>query len=171
MRWKQWTLTVLLLLVAAAIVAYGLGERLPAEHTFVASSTINASQARVWELIVNVDAQPSWRTGLKSVEELPTDTGRRRWAEHYSGMRMSFVLLDNQPMTSRVVQMEPCGEPFDGSWTFQLLPQDDGRTAVTITEHGHIYSPLFRFISHYITGDTYQQKRYLADLGRAVRNQ
>ncbi len=107
MRWKQWLLTVVLLLVALLIVAYGLGKRVPAEHTSVASVTISAPQAKVWALLVNVDAYPGWRNGVKSVEELPTDTGRRRWKEHYSHQDMSFILDDNQPMTSRVVRIEP----------------------------------------------------------------
>lgn len=167
-RWKQWLLTIVLLLVALGIVAFGLGEHLPAEHTTVASRTISAPQARVWALMVNVDAYPTWRSGLKSVDELPTDTGRRRWREHYKGMQMTFTLDDNQPMTSRVVRMEPEGAAFDGSWTFQLMPMDDGRTTVTIIEHGHTYSAGYRFAAHYIFGDDYQQKRYLADLARAA---
>jgi len=170
MRWKQGLLTLLLLLVAALIVAYGLGERLPAEHTTVAAATISAPQAKVWTLIADVDAQPTWRSGLKSIEDLPSDTGNPRWTEHYKGMAMSFRLIDNQPMTERVVEMEPHGEPFDGEWTFQLLPMDDGRTAVTITEHGHTYSPMYRFVMHYIFGDNYNLKKYLNDLTRAAQS-
>jgi len=168
MRWKQWLLTIVLLLVALLIVAYGLGKHLPAEHTSVASATIAAPQAKVWALLVNVDAYPTWRRDLKSVDELPTDTGRRRWIEHYKHSDMSFILDDNQPMTSRVVRLEPDGGSFDGSWVFQLLPLDDGRTTVTIIEHGHIYSPLYRFTEHYILGDNFQQRRYLADLAKVA---
>jgi len=29
-----------------------------------------------------------------------------------------------------------------------------------VTEHGHTYSPLYRFVMHYVLGDTYNQKRY-----------
>ncbi len=47
---------------------------------------------------------------------------------------------------------------------------DDGRTTVTIVEHGHIYSPLYRFVGHYIMGDDFQQRRYLADLARAAES-
>ncbi len=50
MRWKQWLLTVLLLIVAALIVAYGIGERVPVEHTAVAAQTIAAPPAKVWAL-------------------------------------------------------------------------------------------------------------------------
>ena len=169
MRWKHWLLAILLLLVAALIVAYALGERLPAEHTTVAAATISAPPSRVWELISNVDNYPKWRSGLPSVEELPPAAGHQRWTEHYTHDQLSFVLLDSNPVSSRVVLMEPGTHPFDGQWTFQLQPMDDGRTSVTITEHGHVFAPIFRFIGHYITGDDFQQKRYLDDLARAVK--
>jgi uncharacterized protein YndB with AHSA1/START domain len=170
MRWKQWLLTIVLLLVALFIIAYGLGKRVPVEHTSVASATISASQAQVWAMLVNVDAYPTWRSDVKAVDELPTDTGRRRWRESYGHFVMTFILDDNQPMTSRVVRLEPEGASFDGSWTFQLIPLDDGRTTVTIIEHGHTYSPLYRFMQRYITGTDFEQKRYLRDLGRKLES-
>jgi len=168
MRWRQWLLTVVLLGVAVVIIAYGLGERLPVEHTTVAAQTIAAPPAKVWALMTNVDAQTTWRRGLKSVDELPTDMGRQQWIEHYSGSQMMFVLDKSEPMTTRVVRLEPQGAPFDGSWTYSVMAMDDGSTSVTITEHGHTFSPLFRFVSHYILGDTFQQKRYLEDLNKAA---
>jgi uncharacterized protein YndB with AHSA1/START domain len=168
MRWKQWSLAILVLLLAAVIVAYGLGERIPAEHTTVAALTISAPPSRVWALISDVDSYPKWRTDLKGVEDLPASGTHQRWAEHYAHDSLSFVLLDSNPVNSRVVMMEPGTHPFDGQWTFELQPLDDGRTSVTITEHGHIFSPIFRFVAHNITGDDYQQKRFLNDLEHAV---
>ncbi len=168
MRWKQWLLTLLLVVVAIGILAYGFGERLPVEHTNVAAQTIAAPPAKVWALITNVDAQPAWRRGLKSVDELPADVGRQRWLEHYGGTQMMFVLDANEPMTRRIVRLEPQGAPFDGSWIYTLMPMDDGRTTVTITEHGNIYSPFYRFLMHYILGDTFNEKRYLEDLNKAA---
>ena len=168
MRWRQWLLTILLLVVAALIIGYGLGERLPVEHTNVAAETIAAPPAKVWALITNVDAQPTWRRGLKSVDELPPELGHQRWTEHYSGQQMTFVVDDNEPMSMRVVRLEPQGAAFDGSWTYSLMPMDDGRTTVSIMEHGNIYSPLYRTVMHYILGETFNQKRYLDDLSKAA---
>jgi hypothetical protein len=48
------------------------------------------------------------------------------------------------------------------------MAMDDGRTTVTITEHAYVYSPFYRFLSHYILGDTFNQKRYLEDLNKAA---
>jgi uncharacterized protein YndB with AHSA1/START domain len=169
MRWKQWLLTVFLLAVAALVLAYGVGERVPVEHTAVAAQTIAAPPAKVWALLVNVDAQPTWRRGLKSIEELPEENGRQRWIEHYTGAQLGFVLEESDPVTTRVVRVDPMGSSsMDGSWTYQLMAMDDGRTTVTITEHAHLYSPLYRFLSHYILGDTFNQKRYLEDLNKAA---
>jgi len=168
MRWRQWLLTIFLLLVAVGIIAYGLGERLPEEHTTVVAQTIAAPPAKVWALMTNVDAQPTWRRGLKSVDELPPDMGRQRWLEHYPGSQMMFVLDESEPMTTRTVRLEPQGAPFDGSWFYSVMAMDNGGTTVTITEHGHTFSPIYRFVSHYILGDTFNQKRYLEDLNKAA---
>jgi hypothetical protein len=164
MRWRQWLLTVLLLVVAGLVLAYGIGERVPVEHTVVAAQTIAAPPAKVWALLVDVDAQPMWRRGLKSIEELPQENGQQRWVEHYTGAKLGFILEQSDPMTMRVVRVDPMG----GAWTYQLMAMDDGRTTVTITEHAHLYSPFYRFISHYILGDTFNQKRYLEDLNKAA---
>jgi hypothetical protein len=170
MRWKQWLLTGSLLALATLILAYGIGERVPVEHTVVAAQTIAAPPAKVWGLLVDIAAQPTWRRGLKSLEELPEENGHQRWVEHYAqGIKLGFVLEQSDPMTTRVVRVDPMGgSSMDGAWTYQLMAMDDGRTTVTITEHAHVYSPLYRFLSHYILGDTFNQKRYLEDLNKAA---
>jgi len=79
-----------------------------------------------------------------------------------------FVLDESEPMTTRTVRLEPQGAPFDGSWFYSVMAMDNGGTTVTITEHGHTFSPIYRFVSHYILGDTFNQKRYLEDLNKAA---
>ncbi len=171
MRWRQWLLTGILLAAATLIVAYGIGERVPVEYVPPWRHRPSAAPpAKVWALLVNVDAQPTWRRGLKSLEELPQENGQQRWVEHYAqGMKLGFILELSDPMTTRVVRIDPMGSSsMDGAWTYQLMAMDDGRTTVTITEHAHVYSPLYRFLSHYILGDTFHQKRYLEDLNKAA---
>jgi hypothetical protein len=51
--------------------------------------------------------------------------------------------------------------PFGGSWTYELQ-QNGAGTALTITEDGEVYNPIFRvmqklFFSAYQTIDTYLQ--------------
>ncbi len=94
-----------------------------------------------------MDAQPTWRRGLKSIEELPQENSHQRWIEHYAGPKLGFVLEQSDPMTLRVVRIDPMGSnSMEGAWTYQLMAMDDGRTTVTITEHAYVYSPLFRFL-------------------------
>jgi hypothetical protein len=55
--------------------------------------------------------------------------------------------------------------PFGGTWTYEVIPSEGG-TRLRITERGEVYNPIFRFISHFIIGQTRTMDEYLAALGR-----
>jgi hypothetical protein len=56
-------------------------------------------------------------------------------------------------------------EPFGGTWVYTLEPQAN-ETLVTITEHGEVYNPVFRFIAKYIMGHTRTIDTYLVNLAK-----
>jgi hypothetical protein len=56
--------------------------------------------------------------------------------------------------------------PFGGRWIYDLASDGSG-TALTITEEGEVYNPVFRFVSRFIMGHTRTIDRYIADLQRA----
>ena len=41
--------------------------------------------------------------------------------------------------------------PFGGTWTYRIAPAAGG-SAVTITEDGEVYNPVFRFMSRFVFG-------------------
>ncbi len=53
--------------------------------------------------------------------------------------------------------------PFGGSWTFEMKENGD-EVALTITENGEVYNPVFRFMSRFIFGHYATMDRYLNDL-------
>jgi hypothetical protein len=53
--------------------------------------------------------------------------------------------------------------PFGGTWVYEIVPEGDSCT-LTITEHGKVYNPLFRFVSRFIMGHTATIDSYLAAL-------
>jgi hypothetical protein len=55
--------------------------------------------------------------------------------------------------------------PFGGTWTIDLKPEGAG-TRVTITEHGEVYNPIFRFMSRFVFGHTATIDAYLTALQR-----
>ena len=54
--------------------------------------------------------------------------------------------------------------PFGGTWTYVLAPDGNG-TRLTITEHGEVYNPIFRFVSRFIIGHTGTMEGVLRALG------
>jgi hypothetical protein len=62
-----------------------------------------------------------------------------------------------------VTRITDDGIPFGGGWTFDLRPSAEG-TALTITENGSVYNPLFRFVSRFVMGHAKTIDEYAADL-------
>lgn len=159
---------MLAILVAVPAIVYMAGSTLPVAHTATVSRTYDAPADRIWRTITGVRDYPEWRRNVERVD-IHTKFGERmRWREFYT---------DNEPITFQVVQhnderlfrvrIADTDLPFGGTWTYRISVIDDNRV-VSITEEGEIYNPLFRFVSHYITGYKATMNRYLDDLGHHV---
>ena len=58
--------------------------------------------------------------------------------------------------------------PFGGTWTYEIQA-DGGGCSLTITEHGEVYNPIFRFITKFTDmGATIND--YLVSLGRKLES-
>jgi hypothetical protein len=108
---------------------------------------------------------PHWRTGLKSVELLPSPDGRIRFRENAGRHSLPYVLLADQPGQSFATRIDDDHLPFGGTWTYQIF-REGGHTVVRLTEEGHIRNPLFRFVARFVLGYTGTMDTYLRDLGR-----
>jgi hypothetical protein len=56
--------------------------------------------------------------------------------------------------------------PFGGSWEFLIEPDGANASRVTITEHGSVYNPVFRFVSRFIMGHTATLDGFLKTLAK-----
>ncbi len=145
-----------------------LGTLQPHEHVASATAEIAAPQARVWQLIEEVDKQPAWRTGLLSVEPRAPENGHRCWTEVQKQMRMPLCEdLSAEPST-RIVRIADPSLPFGGTWTYQLQPSGPNATHIVITENGTTGPALWRFVGHYILHEDAMIKQYEADLQKAA---
>ncbi len=159
-----------ILAIVVAIAAIGaaiafMGSRLPVAHVATRSVVINAPAETVFGTITDFASAPSWRSDLKSVN-VTTDaaTGRQRVTETGSSGSMTMEIEQSIAPTRLVTRIVGEGLPFGGAWAYQLQPQGNA-TQVTITEHGEVYNPVFRFISRYIMGHTGTLEAYLTNLG------
>jgi uncharacterized protein YndB with AHSA1/START domain len=159
---------VAILLALGAIVAVIalLGARLPLGHVASRSVVIGVPADVVFKTITDFSSAPSWRKNLKSVTvDTDSTTGRQRVTEESSTGAMTMEVEQLIPPTRLVMRIVGEDLPYGGAWAYALEPQGNA-TLVTISEHGEVYNPVFRFIAKYIMGHTGTMDTYLTDLGR-----
>ena len=142
-----------------ALVAFGYA--LPVTHVATRDAVLPAPPGRIFAVLTDVEAFPTWRSDVKEVEILAR--APLQWREEGGNDTIAFEAAEVVPPTRLVTRITDKSLPFGGSWTFALQPANGG-TKLTITENGAIYNPLFRVMSRFVFGHTATIDRYLADL-------
>lgn len=150
-------------LVALVIVMAVIGMLLPQGHVAARRARIGQPPERLWQDVTDVAAYPAWRADLKQVELLPTQDGRVAWKEIGKQGAIPMAVVDATPPRRLVVKITDPKLPFGGTWTYELTPDGDG-SVVSITEHGEVYNPVFRFLARFIFGYTATLDAYLRAL-------
>jgi len=166
------TRALLLVLGALAVVVVlvlAIGWSLPVRHRASRSVRLAARPATVYALVAGVEAYPSWRSGVKTVEVLARDDAGVpvRFREHGGDGELLFELAERVPDRRLVTRIADPSLPFGGRWTFELAPAAGG-TELRITEDGEVYNPIFRFVSRFVMGYSHSTDRYLGDAKRAL---
>ena len=157
---------VLGVIIFAIVVVVVVGALLPKSHTASRTAIIRATPEQVFALI---SGPQDWRTDLKEYK-LFDENGRHMQREiDKHGQTITYEIVQSQPPTLRKTTIADKNLPFGGSWTWNVQPQSDG-CAVTITEDGEVYNPLFRFVSRFIMGHTRTIDNYLSMLGNAAKH-
>lgn len=162
-------LKIIIAIVASILVMIGVvwvaGSRLPVSHVASRSAVIGAPVDTVFMTMTDFVASPTWRSGVKSVTVGRDSTEHLQIVEVSSQGTMTMVMVEHIPPTRFVTRITGKSLPYGGAWAHALQPQGNS-TRVTITEHGEVYDPIFRFIGRYIIGHTGTMDAYLTDLGR-----
>jgi polyketide cyclase/dehydrase/lipid transport protein len=156
-------LGVIILAIAAVVV---VGALLPKSHTASRTAIIRATPEQVFALI---SGPQDWRTDLKEYKFF--DEGDRHMQREIDkhGQTITYEIVQSQPPTLRKTTIADKNLPFGGSWTWNIQPERNG-CAVTITEDGEVYNPVFRFVSRFIMGHTRTIDNYLSMLGNAAKH-
>jgi hypothetical protein len=161
----RWLLVLLAGLVALFVVVAIVGAMLPQEHVASRNVRFNQPPEIVWQSISNFAATPSWRSDLASVQQLPDIDGHPVWRETYEdGSALTLETLESEPRRRLVRRIVDTDLQFGGHWSFEIVPSNGG-SILTITEHGEIYNPIFRFFSRFIIGHRATIDEYLKALG------
>ena len=159
--------SVVALIVLAAIVALGVGSRLPIHHEVSRSVVLQAQPAEVYRVITDLEEAPRWRPGLQRIEVLHDANGRRRYREHGKDGAVTYEIVAAQPARTLITQIIDPDLGYSGSWTYSLAPHDAG-TLLTITEKGEVTNVFFRFMSRYVFGHATTIETYLKALADRV---
>jgi hypothetical protein len=155
-------------LVALVAVIALIGWSLPVKHQVTREATFKVSAERLFTLIATPLEFPKWRTGVKSVEMLPTGGGLPKWTEISSDGAITFAVTESVPGVELTTVIADKSLPFGGSWTYVLAPAGPDSTTLRITEDGEVYNVIFRFLSRFVFGHATTIDRYLKDVRSKV---
>lgn len=150
--------------LGAAVVA--VGALLPRDHVATMTAPITAAPDAVWMAITTPADFPRWRRDVQRVELLPPTPTGPSWREYSNNGALTMVVDIADPPRHLVTRIADEGLPFGGRWEYRIESDGAVGSKVTITEHGSVYNPLFRFISRFVMGHTATIESYLRALGK-----
>ncbi len=148
----KWILSIVGVLVGLIILIVFIGLLIPKTHTASRRVRYVHPPDRVWTAISRFEDHARWRPDVKRIERLEDRDGHAVWREvHSRGDTLTMEVVELEPptrMVTRVVDNRHVG----GTWTLEVEPLDGSSCAMTITENGEIYNPVFRFVARFIMG-------------------
>jgi len=156
-------LAVLAVPVGIGLLLSGLGVLLPALQGASRTVTLTEPVDVVWQLLVDVDNQPTWRRGLSRVERLPDLDGRPAWREYYGGTTEALRIADARPPRLLVTERVGGNGAPDASWTWDLAPDPQG-SRLTLTRRVRVEQKAARALGALLGAPRRDVNRVLADL-------
>jgi len=155
---------ILLVLVLVVVV---IGYLLPVAHTATKTFTVKAPPDSVWQRLTDFKNYPAWRKDLSAV----VATSDTSWIEtDRRKHQMPVAIIIYEPYKQLATKINGSNLPFGGTWVF-VLKEANNQTMVTITEHGEVYNPVFRFVSRFIMGYYATINQYADDLEKvSIKN-
>jgi hypothetical protein len=156
--------------VIAAIALLGgiaalIGSRLPKTHVASRSIVLRQSPENVYAVVRDFASAPKWRADLTEINVEARDGGLVRFREVATHGTINYELVEDVPAQRMVTRILDTDLGFGGQWTYTFAAENGG-TRVTIREDGEVSNVLFRFMSHYVFGQTSTIDSYLTSLAR-----
>lgn len=148
-------------------IVLGIGALLPVQHVAAVRAEYSARPEDVFAAISDYRRQPEWRPSVERIEPLPSQSGKPAWQEIGRTGSLPMELTESNPPRRMVTTILSDGLPFGGRWIYETQPTAGG-TALTITEEGEVYNPIFRFVSRFILGHHRTATTFLEDLGQRL---
>ena len=160
MYWILLVMALVVSLVAAALVG---GLVTPRKHIVGRTIALRAAPEKVWALVRTVKAYPDWREEIMSVEEAAGNDPRPAWTEIGRQKSLSYMAIVDEPPQRFTARIMDDDLGYAGEWHYVISPTADG-TRLTITEHGEVGNPIFRFVRAHLFGYTGSIDAFLGDV-------
>jgi hypothetical protein len=132
-----------------------------------------------WQALADYKSFPTWRSHLRRVEELPSQSGHCCWCELFVNDKPMPVWVERLESVSpeKLVHhvraalwpMSSSANPrlvFQGQWVYEISPTPSG-CQVRITERSTIKNPFLKFFRRILLPEgTLRITAWLVDLGR-----
>lgn len=159
-----WVGIALIILVGIFVAIIVAGSLMPRYHQVSRAIDIQQAPDIVWQAITNFASVPSWHKEVIKVEKLDDRDGHEVWRETYKGdYPLTLETTECVPPRRLVRHIADVGGPFTGRWEFDLAPTEEG-SRLTITEHGDIANPFFRFMARLFMNPATYLEMYLEAL-------
>lgn len=140
-----------------------IGSRLPKSHVASRSVLLRQSPQDVYAVVRDFESAPRWRSDLKRIEVETRPGGPVYFREEAKHGTVNYELVEDVPAQRMVTRIRDTDLGYSGQWTYLFTPEKGG-TRVTITEDGEVSNVIFRFMSHYVFGQTATIDSYLSSL-------
>jgi polyketide cyclase/dehydrase/lipid transport protein len=161
----KWILWIFVALAGFLILITLVGYLLPKDHVATRLGRYRQRPEAIWTAITDVDAMPSWREGLKSIQHLPDKNGLPAHLEVTTSGELPMETIEMTPPRKLVSRIADPKLPFGGTWTFEITPTAEGST-LRITENGYVTNPVFRFLTRFVFGYSGSIESYLKSLSK-----
>jgi len=162
---RKWILIVAGAFALLVAVAYGVGARLPREHVATVRAHFRVPPDSIYRVLTEIDAYPSWRSGVDVVQREPDRNGHITWKQRERMGALEYEFTVSVRPTRLVSSLITPDAGYTGRWIYQILPDAAG-TVLTITEEGSVESPILRFLSRIVVGKYAGMESVLGSLGK-----
>lgn len=153
------------LALLGAGVLFARAQPMDEAHTLARAVRLHHPMEEVWAAVLDVGAQPTWRSDLSAMEAQPEVRGHEVWREvPRSGPPVTFETVETLKDRRLVRCVVDQDAPYGGCVTIEIIRRDDG-AIVTVAEKFKVHSAWFRY-TNTVAGRRARLDAFLTDLGR-----
>jgi uncharacterized protein YndB with AHSA1/START domain len=158
-------LRLILILIVVAAAAYLYARSIPARQTHTRTTTLKQTPEAVFALLTDLPNFPKWNRNMVKVEMLPPIDGKEATLQTFKGnMQMTIITSESTPPKHLVRSMGDVGDPFEGSWIYEITPTANG-SQVVLTEQSTMNNAFFRLMAKLFSPTKYMDE-HLEDMAK-----